>query len=86
MAESKMVAEGDLIQVNEDGPAHWFRCILVVDTVKSWGVQAYCTIPHARGLRDAFMRLEWNEFESLGVKSKFIVAPTMDMFEEGEAK
>jgi hypothetical protein len=84
----KEVSEGDLIQVNEDGPAHWFRCILVVDTVKSWGVQAYCTIPKARGepAGDVFMRLEWQEFDTLGVKSKFVVAPTMDLFEEGEAR
>jgi hypothetical protein len=83
----KEVSEGDLIQVNEDGPAHWFRCILVVNTVKSWGIQAYCTIPKARGepAGDAFMRLEWNEFDALGVKSKFVVPQTMDLFEEGEA-
>lgn len=63
-----------MIQVNEDGPAHWFRCILVVDEVKSWGVQAYTTIPGQRGALagDAFMRLEWREFDVLGAKSNFI--------------
>lgn len=74
MAELKTVAEGDLIQVNEDGPPNWFRCILVADEVKSWGVQAYAIIPQARDQcsADAFMRLSWNEFETLGVKSKFV--------------
>jgi hypothetical protein len=83
----KTVAEGDLIQVNEDGPANWFRCILVVDEVKTWGIRAYAVIPQARGKSstDAFMQLDWAEFDTLGVKSKFIIAPTMDMFEgEGE--
>lgn len=70
----KAVAEGDLIQVNEDGPYHWFRCILVVDEVKSWGVQAYCTIPGTRGDNpgDAYMRLEWHEFDKVGAKSLFV--------------
>ena len=73
----KKVSEGDLIQVNEDGPANWFRCILVIDEVKGWGVLASCTIPQAIGepARDAFIRLRWHEFEALGAKSKFIVEP-----------
>ncbi len=75
---NRKVSEGDLVQVNEDGPAHWFRCILVVDEVKSWGVQAYAIIPNRAGVPsgDAYMRLSWNEFDVLGVKSKFVVAPT----------
>jgi hypothetical protein len=74
MAESKQVAENDLIQVNEEGPLNWFRCILVVDEVKSWGVQAYAIIPQARDKTsaDAFLRLEWNEFDTLGAKSLFV--------------
>jgi hypothetical protein len=74
MGESKPVEENDLIQVNEDGPENWFRCILVVDEVKSWGVQAYAIIPQARDKvsADAFMRLTWNEFDTLGAKSLFV--------------
>jgi hypothetical protein len=74
MAESKPVAENDLIQVNEEGPMNWFRCILIVDEVKSWGVQAYAIIPQARDKTsaDAFMRLSWNEFDTLGAKSLFV--------------
>lgn len=80
----RAVQENDLIQVNEDGPPHWFRCILVVDEVKSWGVQAYCTIPHARGepAGDAYMRLEWKEFDVLGVKSLFIAVPISEAAKE----
>jgi hypothetical protein len=74
MTKPKAVAVGDLIQVNEEGPEHWFRCILVVDEVKGWGVQAYCTIPSSRDRPsgDAHMRLDWREFDTLGVKSKFV--------------
>jgi hypothetical protein len=78
MNEERPLAENDLIQVNEDGPPHWFRCILVVDEVRSWGVEAYCTMPHARGepSGDAFIRLHFGEFDRLGVKSKFVAVET----------
>lgn len=63
---------GDLIQVNEKVP-HWWRCVLVVDEMKSWGVQAYCTIPGSGQERgrsaDAYMRLQWDEFDPLGASS-----------------
>jgi hypothetical protein len=70
------VEVNDIIQVNQK-VEHWFRCLLVVDEVKGWGVLAYCTIPgnafNAAG--DAFMRLEWEEFDLLGAKSLWRVAP-----------
>lgn len=74
MKAGEKLEEGDIIQVNEDGPPHWFRVLLVVDEPRSWGVQAYCTIPGARGagVGDAFMRLEWHEFDLVGAKSLFI--------------
>jgi hypothetical protein len=74
MNEERPLAENDLIQVNEDGPPNWFRCVLVVDEVKSWGVQAFCTVPNARDQPsgDAYMRLSFGEFDRLGVKSKFV--------------
>jgi hypothetical protein len=74
MSEPKTVEENDLIQVNEEGPMNWFRCILVIDEVKSWGVQAYAIIPQARDKTsaDAFLRLHWNEFDTLGAKSLFV--------------
>lgn len=75
-ATRETIEPGDLIQVNENGPSHWFRVILVVEEVKTWGVQAYATIPAARAkpAGDAFMRLEWQEFDLVGAKSLFVVA------------
>ena len=79
----KDVTEGDLIQVNEDGPSYGFRCILVIDEVMNWGVKAYCTVPEVGGLAtDAFMRLEWHEFDVLGAKSKFIVMEAVEAKEK----
>jgi len=71
---SKEATVGELIQINEDGPANWFRCILVVDEVKPWGVRAYCTVPQASGepSRDAYRLLRWQEFDCLGAKSFFV--------------
>lgn len=68
------VAEGDLIQVNEDGPSHLYRCILVVDAVKDWGVQAYCIVPGAyfARARDEYTQLGWKQFDRVGAKSKFV--------------
>jgi hypothetical protein len=74
MTDKKMIVEGDLIQVNEDGLENWFRVILVVKQVHVWGVSAYCTTPSGRGRPscDAHTRLEWKEFDTLGAKSKFV--------------
>lgn len=74
MSEKTMLNHGDLIQVNEDGPVNWFRVILIVDEVRTWGVQAYAVIPAAHGQPsgDAYMRLEWQEFDVVGAKSKFV--------------
>jgi hypothetical protein len=76
-AARRKVQPGDIIQVNEDGPHHWFRVFLVVDETRSWGVQAYATIPGERGREagDAYMRLEWGEFDPVGAKSLFVAVP-----------
>lgn len=70
--------------MNEDGPSNWFRCVLVVDEVKSWGVQAYCVVPNARDRPsgDAYMRLKWSEFDELGAKSHFVAAEMPETTEE----
>lgn len=76
-SERKVVEEGDLIQVNEDGPPHWFRCILVVDGVESWGIHAFCTSPGRTRSIDYSAQLEWGQFDVLGVKSHFRAAELM---------
>lgn len=41
---SVLVEVGDLVQITNS--AHdWYRCILVVDQVKSWGIQAGMQLP-----------------------------------------
>ena len=42
--KSTRVCKGTLIQVNEKID-DWFGCVMIVDEVKNWGVQAYLKIP-----------------------------------------
>ena len=52
---------GSIIQANENAGA-WCGTVLVVDEVKSWGVQAFVRVP-MKG--DAFIRLTPEQFEIL---------------------
>jgi hypothetical protein len=58
---------GDIIQVTDE-TNRWYACLLVVDEVKPWGVQAYITIPtnddEPNG--NAFYRIENGKFEKVG--------------------
>jgi hypothetical protein len=67
---------GELVQVTDEVP-HWFRCIVTVDEIKSWGIQGFVTIPAARDQRpgDAYIRLKWSEFICLGALNQYIEAP-----------
>ena len=59
-----MVSKGDVIQVNECvGNCNWTGCLMIVDEVKDWGVQAYLHIP-MQG--DAYLRLKHGEYEVIG--------------------
>lgn len=56
------VENGYIIQANEKTD-DWCGCLLIVDEVKPWGVQAYLKIPKQG---TAFMRLKNDEFELVG--------------------
>lgn len=53
---------GDIIQVTKENDP-WRGCILMVDEPKSFGCQAFVKIP---GRGEAYIRLEWGEFEKVG--------------------
>lgn len=53
---------GSVIQANENAGA-WCGTVLIVDEVKSWGVQAFVHIP-MQG--DAYIRLTPDQYEVLG--------------------
>jgi hypothetical protein len=69
-SETVKLSEDDVIQI---APPHkWGGCLAVVDEVKGFGCQAYVTIPANDGTTGpAYIRLNWDEFEALGVKAAF---------------
>lgn len=74
----KEISEGEVIQI---APPHkWGGCLAIVDEVKSFGCQAYVSIPHNDGQPpgQAFTRLNWEDFEPLGVNPVFVPATAAD--------
>ena len=56
------VKKGDVIQVNENGN-DWAGCLMIVDDVRKWGVQAYMHIPNSG---EAFLRVGYDQMERIG--------------------
>jgi hypothetical protein len=56
---------GSVIQVREDIPA-WGGCLMIVNKVADWGVQAYMRIPGGRGVQTTFLRLRHDEYYYIG--------------------
>lgn len=56
------VESGSIIQANENA-GDWCGCLLIVDEVKSWGVQAYMKVSNEG---TAFIRLNNDEFDLVG--------------------
>ena len=57
----------DIIQIT-DLDDKFYSCLLIVDEVKSWGVQAYMTVPKNG---DAYTRVKNGSFEVVG-KAKIL--------------
>ena len=57
------ITTGSVVQANEWADDEWRGCLLVVDAVKDWGVEAYMSIPY-RGITS--MRFKWNEICYIG--------------------
>lgn len=60
---------GDVVQITDDSHP-WFPAILVVDEVKTWGVQACVLVPQSNvppsSCSEAWNRLRWGTFERIG--------------------
>lgn len=64
------VAPGNIVQItNESHP--WFPALLIVDEVKSWGVQAYAIIPKKNDGSEppalAYNRLKYEDIQVVGM-------------------
>lgn len=68
-----MVSKNDVIQVNMNAVnVSWIGCLMIVDEVKDWGVQAYLHVP-MQG--NAYLRLRHNEYEVIG-RAAFVRKPS----------
>ena len=59
---------GSIIQANENA-GEWFGSVLIVDKVRTWGVQALMHVP-AEG--DAYIRLKRDQYEDLNALALFM--------------
>ncbi len=59
------IKRGSIIQANENA-GDWCGCILIVDEVKDWGVQAFAHIPFQG---DAYVRLKEDQYDVLGAEA-----------------
>ena len=60
--------KNDIVQITDEKHP-WFPCLLIVDEVKPWGVQAACLIPNSNkqnDVRRAFNRLKTEQVEVVG--------------------
>ena len=58
---------GDIVQITDE-TNRWYPCLLIVDEVKSWGIQGYITIPtnDDEWNGNAYYRIENGKFEKVG--------------------
>ena len=63
---------GDIVQIVNENHA-WYPCLLIIDEVKSWGVQAYALIPKSNDGSEpvslAYNRIKTEDFVVVGVAS-----------------
>ena len=64
MQTREQVKKNDVIQINERcGNRGWIGCLMIVDEVRSWGIQAYLHVP-MQG--DAHLRIKHGEYDVIG--------------------
>lgn len=64
--------KNDIIQI---APPHkWAGCLAIVSEMKSFGVQAYVSIPSNDGKPPgrAYIRLKYDDFEMIGAPAVFV--------------
>lgn len=62
MKRDERIKENSVVQANEKA-SDWSGCLLQVDEVKTWGVQAWVNIPKSG---NAYIRLKWDQIEYIG--------------------
>lgn len=63
---NKDIRIDDVVQVNPDLNGNFGGCFGVVTDVRSWGVMIMIPIPDSGGIKQSFLRCDWDEFEAVG--------------------
>ena len=66
------IKKNDIVQITDEND-NWYPCLLIVDEVKSWGIQGYLTIP-GPDKGNAYYRVSNGKFEKVG-KANIVVGP-----------
>lgn len=62
---NKMIAKGDIVQITNT-KCEWYPCLLIVDEVKTWGIQGYVLVPTPSGVGSAYYRVNTEDFDKVG--------------------
>ena len=65
-----MTDRHDIVQITDENH-HWYPCLIIIDEIKSWGIQGYLCAPKDNlGNEDSvgsyFIRLKNGQFEPVG--------------------
>jgi hypothetical protein len=68
------IEKNDIIQITKEGHP-WFPCLLIVDKIHEWGVQAYALIPESndgsKPVGEAYTRIPFGDFALVGMARVF---------------
>ena len=62
-----MIEKGTIVQITNK-EHNWFPCLIIVDEVKTWGIQGYLVVPtnDSKPNSTAHTRIETADFELVG--------------------
>jgi hypothetical protein len=73
MRDSKSLSKGDIVQIVND-KHRWFPCLIIVNEIKSFGIQGYITLPtnDKESNGNAFTRLNSEDITKVGYADTFL--------------
>lgn len=68
LVEARPLQQGDIVQITDETHA-WYPCLIIVDEVKSWGIQGFTIIPtnDQKPNGRAYIRLKSAVYERVGI-------------------
>ena len=71
-----MLNKNDIVQITNQ-EHNWFPCLIIVDKVKSWGIQGYIILPtnDDKPNGSAYTRLKTEDYEPIENNAAHFAAP-----------